>query len=466
MTRREDEAIEHPDKPVRRRVAILPVPATATVYIAGIVHTPKSKCARAAAGIFVVDGDDSNKGKCVPAAGEQSQYVAEMYAALEAVRCTNTATELTIVSAQSFARDAMTKKLPTWEHEGWMGVPHRGVLRCLAAELKARKAKTVFKVTESDAPERTKCKKASVLAKRSARAPTDVPWDLTIPQGTALPGLSLQENRQRVFYHSIREMKTRNLTPRPSTTKMLDIVKRDAVNIFGKYVTDADVWRAVAVKEILPKVAQFLWKGLHNAHRIGKFWTHIPECGDRAICQECGVIEDMEHILVKCTSPGQETVWRAAEKLWHEKETHWPTVSLGTVLGCGLAEFRDEKGKPKRGTQRLYRILMSESAYLIWLMRNNRVISRGGAPATEEEIINKWKHAVNQRLQMDRALAVRPKKGKRPWLDPQQVLGTWSSTLDDETSLPADWLREPRVLVGNRAFTQTQTRRQHSRGIG
>ncbi|KAJ7192600.1 hypothetical protein GGX14DRAFT_379962, partial [Mycena pura] len=132
----------------------------------------------------------------------------------------------------------------------------------------------------------------------------------------------------------------------------------------------------------------------------------------------------------------------------------WPTVSLGTILGCGLADFRDPGGKLKRGTQRLYRISMSESAYLIWRLRNDRVISRDGTPATEDEIVNKWKFMVNQRLQVDITLANRPVKGKRPTLAPQLILATWSDTLtlDSEQSLPANWLRELRVLVGSRAF--------------
>ncbi|KAJ7620507.1 hypothetical protein DFH06DRAFT_1144042 [Mycena polygramma] len=120
----------------------------------------------------------------------------------------------------------------------------------------------------------------------------------------------------------------------------------------------------------------------------------------------------------------------------------------------------------RRGTQRLYRILMSESAYLIWKLRNDRVISRAGEPATEEEIKNKWKFAINQRLQMDKLMANRPQKGKRPAMAPPLVLETWSNTLDNERSLPANWLREPRVLVGSRAFSQSSTRRQNSRGIG
>jgi ribonuclease HI len=247
---------------------------------------------------------------------------------------------------------------------------------------------------------------------------------------------------------------------------MLQTVRTAVEESFDRRVTDADIWKAVSTKDFLPRTAQFLWKSIHNAHRIGKYWTHIPECEDHAICSgRDGVTEDLDHILLKCASPGQEIVWRAAESLWREKEGDWLELSLGVILGCGLAEFRDDRGKIKEGTQRLYRIIMSESAYLIWRLRNERRISRNGMPASEEEIMNKWKYTINQRLQVDITLANRPRKGKHPALASQLVLTTWSGTLDNEQNLPANWLREPRVLVGSRAFLQTHPRRR-SRGIG
>ncbi|KAJ7763988.1 hypothetical protein DFH07DRAFT_738580, partial [Mycena maculata] len=114
----------------------------------------------------------------------------------------------------------------------------------------------------------------------------------------------------------------------------------------------------------------------------------------------------------------------------------------------------------------LYRILMSESAYPIWKLRNERVISRDGTPATDEEIKNRWKYHINQRLQVDMTLARRPRLGRRPALAPLLVLTTGSGILDNEQRLPADWLREPRVLVGSHAFPQARPRRHRSRGIG
>jgi ribonuclease HI len=437
-----------------------------TVYIAGSVHAPPRTKPSAATGLFIEAEDIRNRGRSIPKPETQSQYVAELYATLEAIRNTSSDTTLTIISTQNSVQEAMNKKLAVWEHEGWVGVPHHNILRCLAAELKARKAPTFFKLAVPGSSGRMLCRQAAVLAKRAARTQTQEAWDLTLPQGTALPGLSLQDNCQRVFYRSIREIKTQTVAPRKSTIANLGKIREAIKDVFDRFVSDAEIWKAVSAKDILPRTAQFLWRGTHNALRIGKYWTHIPECGDRAKCKDCDVIEDLDHILTGCKSPGQEIIWRAAKTLWLEKEATWPDVSLGTILGCGLAEFCNDKGRAKLGTQRLYRILMSESAYQIWLIRNNCVISRDGAPASEDEVVNKCKSSINQRLQVDKMLATRPSQGKHPALPLKVVLETWASTLDNESSLPADWLREPRVLVGSHAFPQTQTRCQLCHRIG
>jgi ribonuclease HI len=126
---------------------------------------------------------------------------------------------------------------------------------------------------------------------------------------------------------------------------------------------------------------------MHNGHRIGEYWKHIPDCEERAVCQGCGELEDLELILISCRSPGPEIIRKAAEKLWCNKEPEWPEISLGGILGCGLVNFKDERGRTKDGTQPLYRILVSESAYTIWKMWNKRAISQAGALLTEAEII-------------------------------------------------------------------------------
>ncbi|KAJ7831988.1 hypothetical protein B0H13DRAFT_1605551, partial [Mycena leptocephala] len=125
-----------------------------------------------------------------------------------------------------------------------------------------------------------------------------------------------------------------------------------------------------------------------------------------------------------------------------------PTPSLGAILGCGLVVISDDKGRPLPGASRLYRILISESIFIIWKVRNSSVISQGGQSLSNTEIQNRWLHAINQRLNLDRTLTNRARYGKQFSVKPDLVLQTWSSTLKDEEELPDDWLRVPKVLVG------------------
>ncbi|KAJ7882339.1 hypothetical protein B0H13DRAFT_1573459, partial [Mycena leptocephala] len=64
------------------------------------------------------------------------------------------------------------------------------------------------------------------------------------------------------------------------------------------------------------------------------------------------------------------------------------------------------------------------------------------------EVHNRWVKIMNERLEIDINLTNRSKYGKQHALSPALVLDTWRRTLLDEGTLPADWLREPGVLVG------------------
>jgi ribonuclease HI len=410
--------------------------------------------------------DRQNTGFRIPSTWKQTSLVAEIAATLEAVKAADQEAELTIVSPNDFVSKAMTKKLARWENEGWVGVSHSVLLKCLAAELKARRTHTTFVVAPQVSEAKSLCREAAELARREAGSNRVRQINLTVPAGMNLTGIPLQGNKQRTFYRGIREIKSQTMEIRPSTKEKLNDVRESLKHLRNRVFTDVEIWGSIRNKDFSARTAQFLWKAMHNAHRVGNYWKHIPECGDRAVCQTCGEEENLEHILIKCRSPGPEIIWKAAEKLWRGKGPNWPEISIGSILGCGLMHFEDERGKEKPGTRRLYRILVSESAYTIWKLRCDRVISRAGTPMTEKEIINRWISDLNLRLKQDVILANRPVGRNRPRLDPALVYDTWAGTLDNEGSLPVNWLKEPRVLVGRRALTESQIRYRSSVGIG
>ncbi|KAJ7501543.1 hypothetical protein B0H11DRAFT_1713398, partial [Mycena galericulata] len=50
---------------------------------------------------------------------------------------------------------------------------------------------------------------------------------------------------------------------------------------------------------------------------------------------------------------------------------------------------------------RLYTIIITESLHIIWKLRCERVIGRKGDPMSEQEIHNRWIHAINEQIEID-----------------------------------------------------------------
>jgi hypothetical protein len=102
----------------------------------------------------------------------------------------------------------------------------------------------------------------------------------------------------------------------------------------------------------------------------------------------------MEHILSECSASGQLTVWGLAKALWQLKHDDWPTVTLGTILDCGMSHFTDKEGSPHKGASLLFNIIITESAHLIWKLQcEKRHISFEDDPEkhhSEVEVHHQW----------------------------------------------------------------------------
>lgn len=161
----------------------------------------------------------------------------------------------------------------------------------------------------------------------------------------------------------------------------------------------------------------------------------------------------MDHILTKCLIPEQNLIWKLAEALWKGKGYSWPEVrNIGSVLRCSLADFKSGDEERDPGANRLYRILVSESAHLIWRLRCTRVIELGWDEESWPspfDIAGRWKAMVERRFTLDCAMT--NPKWESDALDRDLVLSTWRGLLVDEASLPDDWLSSPTGgLVGIR----------------
>ncbi|KAG1807249.1 uncharacterized protein BJ212DRAFT_1536934 [Suillus subaureus] len=92
---------------------------------------------------------------------------------------------------------------------------------------------------------------------------------------------------------------------------------------------------------------------------------------------------------------------------------------------------------------RLLRILISESAHLIWVLRCDRTIN--GVQHSEQSITKRWTTMINKRLQTDRITAkviVRKENYKN------LVTSTWSDVITTNTNHNKNWAIALEVLVG------------------
>ena len=229
---------------------------------------------------------------------------------------------------------------------------------------------------------------------------------------------------------------------------MLDSTRYEALRTFQKIPPDGTIWNSSKNKDFSKSFRTFLWKTIHKTQKIGTYWLNITNFEHRGICHRCDAIEDIEHIVFGCDIPGQAIIWSATKDLWAKKHNYWPGIKcVGSIIGCGLTDFKDEQKKPIPGANRLYKILISEATYLIWKLRNERIFKYDSEeqwpPAPE--IHNRWLATINARLTLDRS-STNNKYGTKA-IKPHTILDTWSNIIKNEKDLPVNWIKSPGVLV-------------------
>ena len=87
----------------------------------------------------------------------------------------------------------------------------------------------------------------------------------------------------------------------------------------------------------------------------------------------------MQHILVNCQeSRIHHMVWNLASELWHKREPSWPEISFRSILGTNLPNCISMRNTKKQGQNRLFTILVLESAHLIWKLQCDWLIENQG----------------------------------------------------------------------------------------
>ncbi|KAF7797785.1 hypothetical protein EIP86_008987 [Pleurotus ostreatoroseus] len=373
------------------------------VYIDGSWINNRQYEAPVGAGVFYVPGHPYNKSVRVasPGATSQTGEIAAIYCVALAQK--HLPADLHIVSDSRTTIDGLTKSLKRWEDSGFIGVANKEWLQAAASWLRERGACTTLRWVKGH-----QCDPGNEGADARAKAGALLPATEQLRPQTnprfCLTGAKVSILTQRLAYTALRDRINQNLDQRRATTINLDIARHAAEPLCGVQPTDKALWSAARHKGFSLRVRIFFWlKLLHGAHRVGEWWECIPTYEHRAVCRTCEVPETMEHILADCSAPGQREIWELCRRLWEQRGQPWPQLSFGTVLACGTASLSDPDNNPQPSTSRLYRILLSESAYLIWCLRCTRVIEHGDDPAkhyTAQHIEGRWR-TIDARITLD-----------------------------------------------------------------
>ncbi|KAJ7252019.1 hypothetical protein C8J57DRAFT_1238360 [Mycena rebaudengoi] len=292
----------------------------------------------------------------------------------------------------------LTIDLEMWESKDWLGASDPSLVKAAVAALRGRGTKCSFcEMSEAEANEMKKVKDLATSGLDKA-IPDQI--DTEIPAGYSLSGVSLSKGTQSSFYRAIKSKMKK--IERLKTTVMLDITRHAVSDLAGSIPADEEIWKSIRDRDITRTTREFMFKCLHQAYKCGEYWSNIPNFEHWGNCQTCGMVESMEHTLLECTAPGQSTIWALAEELWRKTGYDWPDLRVGTIFGSALSNFKLNGGRDA-GADRLFKILITESAHEMWCLRCTRVITNGGDPAkfpTEQEIHNKWLYRINLRLHM------------------------------------------------------------------
>ncbi|KAF9505408.1 hypothetical protein BS47DRAFT_1434309 [Hydnum rufescens UP504] len=423
-----------------------PTLSVVTVYTDGSCFNNGDENAQAGCGIWY--GPDDIRNTSLKVQGDaQSNQIGEILAVLHAAQACPPHCTLHIKSDSKYTISMLTVNLQPCEDRGWINIKNKEALKATVACLRSRSSPTTLQWIKGHNGDQGN-EGADKLAELGAQKDTPDIINLSISETHNLHGAKLASMSQSLLYQGIMERSKPGT--QQNTLAHLDMTRWAVKTLSGHLPTDARIWHSIRHKDITRSIRNFLWKCLHNSYKVGHYWENIPNFEARAECPVCSVNESLEHILTECNSPAQNQIWNLAKELWTKRHPNFPTIKFGTILGCSLAEFKDRNGKILSGDNRLFRILITESAHLIWKLRCERRIIKQDNPElshTEYEVHNRWLHTINSRLALDK-LMTNTTKFKKNALPSALVLRTWSGTLLHETNLPANWIWESGVLVG------------------
>ncbi|OSC98484.1 RnaseH-domain-containing protein [Trametes coccinea BRFM310] len=355
---------------------------------------------------------------------------------------------LHIVSDSKYVVEGLTKHAAKWEQKGWIEVANAGAFQDALALLRTRSAPTMLRWVKGHTGIEGN-EGADELADRGASLDRQyLPTHKQPPREFLVQGALLKSATQRTLYRGIKAKQTD--LDRKATTRNLQIAVEAMMAHSGRAPTTSKIWEALRRDPIPKKIRDFLWKAMHDAYRVGKYWENIPGYEDRARCAKCGSHESMMHILQDCGATETRLVWKIMRRTLGEAGIAiGEQPSFGLYLSAAAIEIRGSEGVLRQGATRLARILIPEAAYMVWRLRCRRVIEWSSHPEkthSANAVTKEWLALLGKRLRGDQMAASAP-YAKASKVSAHSASEMWCHLVDQATLRTNDWAGSPGVLV-------------------
>ncbi len=375
------------------------------------------------------------------------QEIAALTAIRKAVKEISTNTLLHIETNCKRVIKMLTSQLHKLEEQGFLLTQYPDHMQALVAELKSKKQETSFLYKSFNESTSLEAEAADLL-NEGIDLESQIELNVEVNPEIIVSGAKLNELTQATAYKIIRSLKMNKYQKRRQTKANVAMIIQDVNQAVNITLREKDLWYGIRCHDLSRTTRVFLWMAMHDAYMIGTNWLRpgfAPEYQDRSECHACHTTETMDHILTKCQANGQVQVWQLAQKLWFQKDSTNLITTLGTILANPSIMIKGNR-KQEKGANRLYRLIMSESAHLIWKVRCERVIQKEGEEMSSSQIKSRWIDAMNARLELDRMMT--NSKYEKKSIPINLVQSTWKNTLRDEEILPKNWVTDSGVLVG------------------
>ncbi|KAG8921831.1 hypothetical protein FRC00_008182 [Tulasnella sp. 408] len=338
---------------------------------------------------------------------------AELIAVVMALMMVPPDAHVVIHTDSQYVITGITSTKTTWEDQGWLGVQNADAWQKALYLIRKRTAKTSIQKVAAHTGVRGN-EEADALAKAGAEGEVELAPYLDVPNGWQLMGARIQKLSYSSAYEWIRRKETK-----PKETRSPQNVERVLEELLDSHdlrLTEAKLWRSLREPYIRREISDFLWLMIHGRSQCGTMFSKWGLGWDDLQFCECGAVELMEHILKDCG----DAVWRI--NLWWTMSDLLRSSGMIPAAMCRPPTFAEIMGVgvvrlPNRVATRLWATIVSETAFVIWKLRNRRRFD--GTNISNAMAENFWRSALEKRARTD--LAVTRLRGPKTTAEAQRA---------------------------------------------